>query len=427
MSKPLNLGEDDVLATLKAYFKAASTRISELEEELDAMKAKETAQSVLRDTVMEDSRKMEAKDGDREVKELTMKLALVQKTCDELQAENDYLGANGRNATFLHDHSQDISSSTGIYADYEQLQAENERLSEEVVALNGSLNALQTKFEVVQDYHRTVVDERERWQAAVSSCSLSNTDGEPGADYLYGDEDVNGEEDEHEEPQTPEMTATSHSGKDTAVRTSEHEGKSNAAFERCRYFLKNLPREERRPTLGDIHRICSAEEDLFTFLSQDPVTQAFIPEVFYLPGRVVTTSDLNIVAFGPTSPYDAASRAWHEGSDLRVLDGAIREVFVDRGTRMQQMLVYVGTFKFYDLHSQYTRKALMAPKKVKFPNGFITVEAMGLHCIGFNRAFYEALCARNGVDPDVGPATARKLERQAAGGGKGKKGKGKAG
>ncbi|KAJ7062502.1 hypothetical protein C8F01DRAFT_1082162 [Mycena amicta] len=155
MTKPLNLGEEDVLAMLNAYFKAASTRISELEEELETMKAKETEREALR--AQEESHMAanvaKLQDRDREVKELTIKLAHVQQTCDELQAENDYLGAHGSNATFLHDDSQ--------------------------------------------------IDEGEQPSRSEES--------------RPGDKDVNTEEDEYEEPQTPEMTATSHSGKDTAV------------------------------------------------------------------------------------------------------------------------------------------------------------------------------------------------------------------
>ncbi|KAF7326231.1 hypothetical protein MKEN_00475800 [Mycena kentingensis (nom. inval.)] len=228
--------------------------------------------------------------------------------------------------------------------------------------------------------------------------------------------------------------------------------KSEKALQnRCRNMLKNLPRDDKRPSMGDIHPICGIGLDFMAYMEEDPSTAAcnhnislaadtslssFVPNILFLRGRVRTISDMNIVAFGPLRRYDQDTQTWSESHELRNLVGETREVIIDRKSK-QGKLLYVGTYTAYDMTRYFQN--LPAPPKVDeatliedalglplpdspmatrllqdaFPAGFIAVEALGLHCVGFNREFYAALCARIGADPEVGPAMARKLEREA--------------
>nr|GAT50447.1 predicted protein [Mycena chlorophos] len=401
----------DVLSILKSYLDASTVRIAALEQENEALRGEATR---------ERERGIAAAiSHSAEIERLHSRIVELEKDCEVLRQENDYLGEMRVQFTELDSGYEDNQSTYQPAANSTGFRTERSTspTSEGASALPKSNSSGSS---AIAGLSPGPPPKSAEWNQWIERTKYSSTDGEP----LKSRQSL-----------AKFKSAIWNFPAEQGLHDLQ---KVDNAFNRCRVFLKNLARDSKRPMRSELHPICSASENLFEYLAQDATTQSFLPDVFFLPGRVMTTSDMNMLAFGPSSIYDRKDGCWRAGSDLRELQESQHEVFIEKGNALTKNIFYMGTFQFHDLSALYTQKvmtphtiaesvlidaALGVPRpsgwqdliRNKFTQGFISVDVMGLHCVGFNRTLYDALCARAGVDPDAKPVRTRKPKREGKG------------
>ncbi|KAF7306216.1 hypothetical protein MIND_00412100 [Mycena indigotica] len=180
----------------------------------------------------------------------------------------------------------------------------------------------------------------------------------------------------------------------------------------------------------DIH---CATDNLFAFLAQDPSTQSFMNNVLYLPHRLLSCAPRNYIAFAPSARYNDTRCKWEDGSDLAVLAGSTRELFVvvtrQNERTYEDVIAYAGTYLCHDLGRAAYPPGTKPPRSVpdaailevafgmkttqddiditplikqRFPSGTIDIEVMGLQLVGYNMKLCDALkgrLSRSGQQP----------------------------
>ncbi|KAJ7444792.1 hypothetical protein B0H11DRAFT_2291106 [Mycena galericulata] len=178
-----------------------------------------------------------------------------------------------------------------------------------------------------------------------------------------------------------------------------------------------------RPAFHSLQLVGRVEMNLRDYLAADPACQASADRALYIPKRTIWASAacVHALAFAPTHRYDANTAHWTPGSDISSLDDAWRDLFLDVG----QSVYYVGIYRCHDLR-HLCPGGCEAPENVSalamldaahlgsttppaertrilrsfFPQGMLTAHCVGLECIGFNQALYDAL--RDRVQSDSG-------------------------
>ncbi|KAJ7723925.1 hypothetical protein B0H16DRAFT_1472669 [Mycena metata] len=151
--------------------------------------------------------------------------------------------------------------------------------------------------------------------------------------------------------------------------------------------------------------------------SQDSVCAGYVDRILYMPRRTISTSDtrLHALAFSPTERYNPTRRSWSVATEIPILNGHWRELFVDVG----DWVIYAGTYRCHDL--RYLCPGGTPPPELVSslemlraanlwelepadrtrainalaPSGILPADCLGLQCIGFNTTLYEALKRRS--------------------------------
>ncbi|KAJ7444784.1 hypothetical protein B0H11DRAFT_437133 [Mycena galericulata] len=351
---------------------------------------------------------------------------------DWKRAYNELAESNAQSTQIPDDVEEDDEI---MEIDGDNVPENSEGLRAEVASLETSLSELKEKYKRVKSEktdwkraYREVADSlREESSTNAPSTRMpddqeaddesSEDDGEVDTDD--GDEDTDGtpddieendessedgEEDADEEPATFENAAaeTSVTGPPTMSAYRQH------------MTSQLLPVVVDRSKFSDLAIDKGLGFNLHSYLGQSQGSWIFLNHILYLPGRLVELSGLDLlVAFGPTNRYNRQSQKWVEGSDLAILDGATREVFMAKN----KQIIYAGSYKCHDLSpvnpegvnrpgsvsgSEIIDAALGIPRpsnykeiiRKHFPDGNITIEAVGLRCVGFNHQLYESLRQR---------------------------------
>ncbi|KAF7321237.1 hypothetical protein HMN09_00212800 [Mycena chlorophos] len=310
---PTPLTPQDVLSVLTSYLDASTARIAALEQENTALREEAT---------LERERGIAAAiSHSAEIERLNSRITELEKDCEVLRQENDYLGEMRVEFTEFDSGYEDNQSTYQSAANSTGFQVERS---------SGS-GASRSPLPPTSEAAAALPKSSSSGSSAIAGISPPPQSAEWIERTKYSSTDG-----------TPLQARQSIAKFKSAVWNLPAEQgllnlqKLDHAFNRCRVFLKNLARDSKRPMRSELHPICSASEDLFEYLAQDSTTQSSgfpsfpsalaqsytdsSPDVFFLPGRVMTTSDMNMLAFGPSSIYDRKDACWRAGSDLCVVE-----------------------------------------------------------------------------------------------------------
>ncbi|KAJ6482369.1 hypothetical protein DFH09DRAFT_1340770 [Mycena vulgaris] len=296
-----------------------------------------------------------------EATEMKKKIKDLEKTCDELNAEN------AAGAVLIEANEALMGK---LRVKYDIVKAEKKETRTDSEGLEAEIAAVNEKFSAVKAKYKTVKTEKEDLQqvGCVIRASLRL----------------------HEWLLFIEI-----------VESLEVEVKANAGA------------AEDHPPFATLSPACHLDTNLHAFLAKDATAKSVLNHALYLPKRVSKTADVHFIAFGPSHRYDRVTSNWVEGSDLTSLHGRIRELFV----KWVDSILYVGTYKCHDLRSlcpagttlpsgiserEIADAALGLPRpqgyvniiKQCYPDGNIKVVAMGLQCVRFNKQLYDSLHKR---------------------------------
>ncbi|KAJ6580341.1 hypothetical protein DFH09DRAFT_1309669 [Mycena vulgaris] len=199
-----------------------------------------------------------------EATEMKKKIKDLEKTCDELNAEN------AAGAVLIEANKASMGK---LRVKYDIVKAEKKETRTDSEGLEAEIAAVNEKFSAVKAKYKTVKTEKEDLQQTCRELI-------------------------------------------EIVESLEVEVKANAGA------------AEDHPPFATSSPACHLDTNLHAFLAKDATAKSVLNHALYLPKRVSKTADVHFIAFGPSHRYDRVTSNWVEGSDLTSLHGRIRELFV---------------------------------------------------------------------------------------------------
>ncbi|KAJ7753012.1 hypothetical protein B0H16DRAFT_1887132 [Mycena metata] len=206
----------------------------------------------------------------------------------------------------------------------------------------------------------------------------------------------------------------------SAFRNRIQNGRVSTSVARVLYddFMATFPSSlAGRPDFASLQPIAKTGTDLPAYFASDSVCAGYVDRILYMPRRTISTSDtrLHALAFSPTERYNPTRRSWSVATEIPILNGHWRELFVDVG----DWVIYAGTYRCHDL--RYLCPGGTPPPELVSslemlraanlwelepadrtrainalaPSGILPADCLGLQCIGFNTTLYEALKRRS--------------------------------
>ncbi|KAJ7759766.1 hypothetical protein DFH07DRAFT_817122 [Mycena maculata] len=357
-----------------------------------------------------------------------LKLAYVgeEKHAKQIKQMRDDLGqstakSDSEKAYLVHAHMTAMISLNEAREHNSSLQTRCQDLTADVASLARAYENIRAERDRLQEACGNIVHLADRLRKDGDDPKHANDNPRPETNLTNAD--ANADQESELGPDWIDLTAEDDiSPVEVPVRTPVvNKQPSSDKVAVYRKHMDALPLPAEHPGIAKLKPVCQYSQAF----RLGTVVEALGPGILssgtlYLAKRTLMTRNGHFIACGPTHVYDRDTEQWTLGLDLTGLEGRRRELFVVLGNK----IFYVGLCEVINLDALYPgehvavgpdsplgplydatlcavfgssgteRKACEGLVGDFFPGGRIKVTSLGLRCMGFNSALYDALQAQ---------------------------------